>query len=250
MNKFKYLILFLLLMRLPLFSQSAVIRSIYPVIQLRNSKDTVKSIAYPVVTYSVAGYSNRINSIIKASLFNRENYDTSHSIRRLLQEFYSKGKVKKMYYSINLNKNGFLSLTIYFKPSGSDSISPIYLNFDLTNGNFITIKDLIKSKNDSVSLGQGIIPEITDSIRLFEVKIDVKNPKYSEIIEKLNGNLGTFRHHYQEDFILTNREIIIYFDCFLPSGMLSCYHRYAVPFSYKILRNMFKPDLIHRLLTI
>ncbi len=153
-----------------------------------------------------------------------------------------------MSYTTNYNKNGFLSLTITTVPAGTEIKSPIYLNFDLTTGNLVTINDMLNTKNDSISFRQAVIPPITDSVRLFEISVDKTNSKYSEIIEGLNAGLADFLRNYPSYYILTEKELIVYFNCRLPDSIMHYFHLYKMAFRYKALRNVLKPELIKRLL--
>ncbi len=246
MKRANYLFLFLLLPLIS-FSQNAIVKNTYLVIENLQKKDSIKSISYPIVSYKTKIFADKINRTIKAMVFDAKKYDTTQSAGKLLQAAYKNDKALKMFYTVNSNKNGFLSITIYSTPSKEDRKAPVYLNFDLKTGNLVTIRTFIKSRNDSISFFQGVIPRITDSVRIFEVNIDKNNPKYSDIIQQVNNNLADFRHHYPEDFILTDKEVIVYFDCILPASLLPYYHTYHASFTYKILRNIFKPEIAQRL---
>jgi len=236
----KYLLLFLSL-PFAVFSQSAVITPVY----FTHSKDTIKSISFPQINCKVeTPEMSRINNIIKASVFNS---DTAKPVISLLESIYKKDKSFKMKYTINHNKNGLLSITIQNTSSKGDRKLPIYLNFDLSAGNLVTLKTFFKTKNDSFSFAQAVIPTIIDSVQLLEQTIDKNNLNYGKIIEWLNARLSKFQNSYLSDYSMTDREIIVYFDCFIPNSLLSYNHTYQVSFFYKTLKNVFKPDIIKRL---
>jgi len=223
------------------FSQSALITPIY----LIHSKDTIKSIAYPIVNCKAeTDIALRINNSIKASVFIN---DTTQFVMSLLNNIHKKDKSFKMEYKVNHNKNGLLSITVQSIPSKGDRKPPVYLNFDLKTGNIITLNTMFKTKNDSFSFAQAVIPSIIDSVQLLEQTIDKNNPDYGKIIEWLNMSLSNFQDSYSGKYIMTDREIIVYFDCFIPHNLLSYKHSYQVSFYYKTLKNVFKPDMVKRL---
>jgi hypothetical protein len=237
MNKHLFI---LLLLPFAVLSQSAVIKPFY----LVHSNDSIKSISYPVLYTSGMHANRRINNIIKASVFHG---DTSKPLQKLLQTLYKKDNELQMQYTVNRNKNGFLSIIITRIPSKGDKIPPIYLNFDLAGGNLITLGDIFKSKDDSFSFRQAVVPAITDSIQLVEQTINKSNPNYGKIIEWLNSSLNTFWYSYTSKYILTDKEIIVCFDCFIPHNLLPYNHTYRATFPYKIIKNIFKEDVIKRL---
>ncbi len=189
-----------------------------------------------------------MNEYIKAVVFGANNGDTSLTPQHLVNNLYNHYKDFKMNFNTTYNKNGFLSITITSISSGNELQPPIYLNFMPGTGMPIFLRDLINTKNDSISFRQGVIPQITDSVRLFELSLDRTNPKYGEIIEALNNSLGNFLSNYTATFSLTNDELIVYYDCNLPNNLMHYNHRYKAAFRYKTLRNVIKPNFINLLL--
>jgi len=247
-------ILFILLISFAAFSQNASIKTLYPVFSIGNLKhsskqDTIKNIAYPYVVCKPQSFCDQINRIIKASVFDPKEFDTTLSIRKLLMNIHQNDRVLKMSYLVNWNRNGLLSLTIRTILTKGEVKAYVYLNFDLSTGYLITLHDLLNTRNDSISFKQAVLPPFTDSVRAFELSLDKNNPNYSEIIEQLNNSLGSFRQHYTRDFILKEREIIVYYNCIVPATLMNYFHLYQVSFRYKTLKNIFKPEMLQRLIT-
>jgi hypothetical protein len=240
----RFFLLGLILSPLFSFSQNAIIKNICPSAKHRSAKDSIKSINYPLIYCSSCQH---INNIIKAGIFDTKKWDTSKPVEELLQAIYKKDKSFRINYTIYFNKNGLLSLSVLYS-SDKGKTAPRYFNFDLNTGNSITLEDMIKSKNDSISMRQAIISQITDSIRFIEQIININNPNYSNIIEQLNSGLGTFIHAYPNYFIMTDKEIIVFYDCILPVTVYNYSHSYKMEFNYKTLRNVLKPEVIKRLL--
>jgi hypothetical protein len=239
--KLKFLFL---LIPCQVFAQSAIVKTVYAINKHGRIVDTIKTFSYPFIKCESG---SEINNTIKTLVFQSKGYDTAKSLQKLLNDSYKKDSIIKMNYIINHNKNGLLSITINIIPKG-DKKPPIYLNFDLSTGKLVTISNMLNNKNDSISFRQAVVPVVTDSIRLFEQSIDKNNPKYSEIIEWLNNSVADFRHNYPAEYILTDRELIVYFDCFMPESLLSYRHSYLLRFTYKTFKNTFKPEFIKRLL--
>lgn len=216
-------------------------------VKRHHSLDSVKSIYIPVVYSKDGTPKTTINKCIKEKIFRPKKSDSTQLAQDLLNAFYAKYKGLRLSYEITFNKKGFLSISIDFATSCEEENVPIYLNFDLTTGEPISLRDLLNSKNDSISMRQAILPPITDSIRNFEQTLDKNNPKYSDIIEELNSQLGTFSHFYPFDFIMTDKEIIFYFDCILPSNLMPYHHIYKAHFSYKTLKNVMKKAITTQL---
>ncbi len=255
MTRLKLSLLFFLVSPYLTFSQSAIIKNLYPTIKHNKRIDTTKLICFPVIYSSNGILNSPINNIIKGKVFGRLGYDTSKPLDKLLQEVYSKDKAliisanyKMIAFRVSRNSNSLLSIIIYIIPAKGDVSTPIYLNFDLTTGSLISLSTMLNTKNDSISMRQAIVPPFTDSVRFFELTLDKNSPKYSEIIQGLNNNLGNFSHNYIYQFILTEQELIVYFNCILPDKVLPYNHCYKVSFRYKTLKNVLKPELIKRLL--
>jgi hypothetical protein len=225
----------------------AIIKNISPISKHHNRIDTVKTICFPEV-YSKTGIPDRkINDIIRNAVFKVNVSDTINTVTKLVNATYIKNKNYKLAYKINLNKGGLLSITIHVTQSKGDKTAPLYLNFDLATGKLITLHDLLNTRNDSISFFQAVVPQSADSVMNFEQSINRSNPKYSDIIEGLNNNLADFRHHYTSYFTLTEKELIVYFDCILPNKTLPFSHTYKMPFYYKNLKNILKPEMVKRL---
>jgi len=245
MNMKLYVFLFFLF-PFNLFAQNVIVVSRYAINKQGHSKDSVKSIAYPFIQIQEES-AGKINNTIKALVFNHKEYDTAKPLQLLLNTIYKKDTGFKMRYLVTRNKNGLLSLTITIIPSTGERKPPLYLNFDLNTGNLITISTMLKTRNDSISFRQAIIPTITDSIRLFEQGIDINNPKYSDIIEWLNNALSNFRQNYPSNYSMTDGQLTVYFDCFIPPTLLPYNHTYKVTFAYRTFKNTFKPEYVKKL---
>ena len=241
--------IFIILILLPLisFSQNAIIKNLYPVNKHQGSNDSIKAICYPIIYSSTGIPYTRVNNKIKAYFFNTKDYDTSKPAAKLLQKLYKKDPSLKIDYKISHNRNGLLSLIITIISINGDKKPPLYLNYDFIKGDFFTLKDLLNTKNDSVSMRQAIVPQMADSIRLIEEKLDKNNPNYSDIIEQLNSEIGTFSHAYPVSFVLADTEMVFYLDCFLPSGLFNYTHTYKVKFPFKTLKNVLKKAIVTRL---
>jgi hypothetical protein len=231
------------------FSQSAIIRNIYPIVKRGHRRDTIKSISYVMVECKGEAVCKRINRTMGMMVMGVPLADTMETGQKLADGYYKGDKYKRrrMAYRVTYNKNGFLSITFNMVNGEGEVQAPVYLNFDMGTGGLITISDMLNTKNDSISFRQSVITEITDSVRLFEQSIDRNNAKYGEIIEHLNGSLSEWRSNYISDFSMGDGELTIYYDCMLPDSLMHYGHRYRVAFRYKTLRNVFKPDIIKRL---
>lgn len=236
----KYLA-FLWLFPFAALSQTATIKSFY----LIHSNDTIKTVSYPLIyNHTGAPYSS-LNNAIKALVFHS---DTSGSLQKLLRKLYKKDNSLKIRYTVNRNKTGLLSLVIHIISSKGDLKGPIYLNFDLNTGSSIKLSELFKSKNDSFSFRQAVVPCVTDSVRLFEQGIDKSNPNYGKIIEWLNTALNNFWNNYPSEYIITDKNIIVCFDCFIPHKLRPYDHTYRLTFPFKTIKNIFKPEMMERLM--
>ncbi len=224
----------------------AGIKNLYPVIKHHRHFDTVIHISYPFISCKSVSSTKKINNYLKTVLIG-DIADTSKNEETILNNLYTKNKSIVLYYQVNYNKNGFLSLTIYKAPNCIGTPVPLYFNFDLTTGNLLTLHDLLNTRNDSISMRQGILPQIADSVMNFEQTINKNNPNYSDVIELLNANLATFSHNYPSDFILTDRNLVFCFNCFLPLNIYSFQHIYKVSFPYKTLRNVMKKAIAFNL---
>jgi hypothetical protein len=243
----KKCLLFLILLPFAGFSQNVMVKDMHPVIKQTHSTDTIKSISYPVIYTENGTPCKKINVIIRTFVFGA-HADTVHLIQNLLNTFYARHRGMKISYKTNYTTNGFLSITLTVIPYNGNRNTPIYLNFDLTTGKFITLRDMLKSRNDSISFRQAVVPQVTDSVRLFEQTLDKADPvKHSKIIEDLNNTLSDFRKNYESDFILTDSEIIVCYYCFLPGSLMPYEHTYQVGFRYRALKNILKPDVLQRL---
>lgn len=230
------------------FSQTAIIKNLYPVVKHRHKTDTIKSICFPEVYSNPGNINKEVNNTIREGLLGVSYEDSGITTETLLSRIYAKHKEDKITYKTTYNKNGFLSITIHTTPSGGAKQAPLFFNFDLKTGRLITISEMLKTKNDSVSFRESAIHQITDSVRLFEQTIDKNNPKYGEIIENLNTTLSEFRSNYTSDFYMTEKEIVVVYYCIIPKDLMPYMHVYKMTFTYKILRNIFKPEIVTRLL--
>ncbi len=228
-------------------SGQAVIKNIYPISKHHHISDTIKSICYPLV-YDKSGVPyTRINNIISSAIFGEKKTDTTLLPEQLLNKLYAKYPGYKMTNSINRNKTGYLSITVNTTLAAGEKKPPLYFNFDLTTGKLLTLHDLLNTKNDSISMRQAILPQMADSIRNFEQTLDKNNPNYSDIIEQLNSNLATFIHTYPANFIMTDKELVFCFNCFIPANIFPYQHIYIAGFPYKTLRSVMKKAIAFNL---
>jgi hypothetical protein len=148
------------------FGQSATIKKIVRSPSSQFSTDVTDTIKYPIIVTGNKIVEERINRQIRYGFFLPD--DTSLSTEADLDNFIQTGLIY-MDYRATMNEKGFLSLTIRATACGIYCAGwETYFNFDLNNGDILTIDDFIQS--DTADFRQKVLKNKIKDLENYKVQ--------------------------------------------------------------------------------
>ncbi|MFZ4401215.1 MAG: hypothetical protein ACOYO1_14350 [Bacteroidales bacterium] len=189
---------------------------------------------------------------INHTIFTYLRYDSiyeSHSVKKTIKSCVREGLIN-MKYNVSFNRNGILSLQIeYFHCGANCWTNKIFLNFNLTNGELLTLKDIVKPNKiqnikDKVSIRKrNKLLTFADSLVIQFDTItnkDMAEPCQEVLkeLEKCNDFLSL------EQFKVDENNLSFYISCFFAYYLSPYEPELFINFDFRNNFSLFRPEFL------
>lgn len=194
-------------------------------VSIRNAGKYEAQIFYPVIVADNEEVSRKINDFLRDDALSAgDTLNTMDALYRSIRD-----NVYSMDYEVTLNTIGLLSLTISMEGCGAYcSTSTLYYNFDLTNGEQLTINDVV---TDVEAFRKIVYADKVKALNDYKKKLDSTDKSAAEMAVELADECS--KEVNVNKFILTKNELKIVDDCSFPHYLRALSPDYELTYDYK-----------------
>lgn len=197
----------------------------YRNVSIRNAGKYEAQILYPVIVTDDEEVSRKINTILQNDALSAgDTLSTMDALHQAVRDM-----VYTMDYEVTLNTRGLFSIKINIESCGAYCTTTThYYNFDVSNGEQLTIKDVI---SDVESFSKIVHADKLKALKEYKRDLDSTDKDAAKMAVELADQCGTEVN--ADKFILTQDAIEIIDDCPFPNYLKALAPDYELKYDFK-----------------